>query len=35
VADQFGGEVSVESTAEGGAEFTVLFPTLESGAGDS
>ena len=35
VADQLGGEVSVESAAEGGAEFTVLFPTLESGAGDS
>jgi len=35
VADRFGGEVSVKSAAEGGAEFTVLFPTLEFGAGDS
>ncbi|HSE43848.1 MAG TPA: sensor histidine kinase, partial [Gemmatimonadales bacterium] len=35
VADRFGGEVSVKSAAEGGAEFTVVFPTLESGAGDS
>ena len=34
VADRFGGTVSVESAREGGAEFTVVFPTLESGAGD-
>jgi signal transduction histidine kinase len=34
-ADRFGGEVSVKSAAEGGAEFTVVFPTLESGASDS
>jgi signal transduction histidine kinase len=34
-ADRFGGEVSVTSAPQGGAEFTVVFPTLESGAGES